>query len=276
MNSNYKILVVDDEFPVVEIVCDILTDEGYEVLSAFSGANAYEVAKKEIPNLILLDWEMPEMNGIELLNQLKDNDLTSRIPVIMITGRMNNPSDLKMAFDAGAIDFIHKPIEPIELIARTSSMILLDKYYKDSVRKKDWELALLAKTNNQVSTLLSDLSVFIEDIPSAITSESKYLKELNRKVKSHKANINNTSWEQFQEYFLNIHPNFQQNLSKRFPNLTNEELKLSYFLRLNMNSKEIAAITNKETHSIDIGRYRLRKKFKLERNISLHSFLSQF
>ncbi|MDA3816845.1 MAG: hypothetical protein PF486_05665, partial [Prolixibacteraceae bacterium] len=77
-------------------------------------------------------------------------------------------------------------------------------------------------------------------------------------------------------YFNKVHPDFSNNLLNAYPGITPEELKLSYLLRLNMSSKDIAEITNKEIHSIDIARYRLRKKLNLERNEKLQDFLMQF
>lgn len=274
-----KILVVDDDREIVNFICDILIDNNYEVLSAFDGEMAIDIIKKEIPDLIILDWEMPIKDGITTLNEIKQDSNLSSIPVIMITGRLHSNKDLKTAFDSGVIDFINKPIEAIELIARTKSMVLLNQYYKESVRKKDMELTLMSKTNHQHLTMLKELSEIVEKINekqiSNATNVAK-VQELKEKLKTVKANIRNNSWEQFQEHFLKVHPNFQHNLLTEHPNLTNEEIKLSYFLRLNMCSKEIASITNKEIHSIDIGRYRLRKKLQLDRSEKLNSYLSKF
>lgn len=277
LSAKSKILIVDDDRAIVNFICDVLIEENYEVLSAFNGKSALEITQAELPDLIILDWEMPIMDGIETLSFLKAIDSIKDIPVIMITGRLNSKKDLKYAFDAGAIDFIRKPIDSIELIARTKSMLLLNKYFKDSVRKKDWELTLLSNSHHQNTKLLSDLTSFIGDVKDYNKNDqTKFIEELKEKVKRIKLNISNSSWEQFQSYFVSVHPNFQENLLAQFPNITNEELRLCYFLRLNMSSKEIASITNKEMHSIDIARYRLRKKLNLERNEKLNVFLSGF
>lgn len=272
-----KLLVVDDDTFVVDFVSNILIDNQYEVLAAFNGEMAIKIIEKEMPDLIIMDWEMPVRDGIETVRYLKSQPHLSDIPVIMITGRLNTKQDLKVAFDVGAIDFIHKPIEPVELLARTNSMLLLNKYYKESVRKKDWELTLLSSSVTQNENLLEEISDIFDKMSETImkNSPSRY-DEIKSKIKKIRGNLKNNSWEQFQSYFNNVYPNFMDNLLNAFPKLSPEELKLCHFLKMNMSSKEIAALTNKEMHSIDIARYRLRKKFDLDRDVKFNEFLSQF
>ena len=272
-----KILVVDDDAAVVDIISDVLLENHYEVFAAFNGKQAIEVALNEQVNLIILDWEMPVKDGIETLSALKQIPDMESVPVIMISGRMTSIDNLKQAFEAGAIDFIRKPVETVELVARVRSMLMLSNYYKESLRKKDWELTLLAKTNHQNDELLSELIAFINKMYQTCKDidEDKF-NTLRSMLNRLKANINNNSWEQFEYYFKNVHPGFSTNLLKAFPKITSEELRLCYYLRMNMSSKEIASLTNREIHSIDIARYRLRKKLKLGREQKLHEFLMKF
>ena len=272
-----KILVVDDDPSVVDYITDIFSNFHYEAFAAFNGEAAIKIIQNEIPDLIIMDWEMPVKNGIETLKYLKTKQAIQHIPVIMISGRMTSMEDLQTAFDAGAIDFIRKPIDPVELIARTKSMLMLSKYFKESVQKKDWELTMLSKTNHQNNSLINELIDVVNEMKEACTSiDTKMYKKLNDKILKIKGNFRNKSWEQFENYFKNVHPFFSDNLLKEYSNITSEELRLCYFLRLNMTSKEIASITSKEMHSIDIARYRLRKKLHLDRQVKLHEFLSKF
>lgn len=272
-----KLLIVDDDPFVVDFITNVLIDYNYEVLAAFDGEMTIKIVEKEKPDLIIMDWEMPKKNGIDTIKYLKSQPGISDIPVIMITGRLNNIADLKIAFDAGAIDFIHKPIEPIELIARTNSMLLLYKYYKESIRKKDWELTLLSNSIHHNEKILVEMSALFEHLSKSVqvVDEDKFI-EIKAKIKNINSNIKNNSWDQFQSYFKNVYPQFIDNLLKTYPKLSSEEIKLCHFLRMNMSSKEIASITNKEMHSIDIARYRLRKKLHLERDVKFNEFLSLF
>lgn len=276
-NRKNKILIVDDDSSVIEMVSDFLTLKNYEILAASNGKIAIEIAIDELPDLIIMDWEMPIKDGITTLIEIKKTDEIKQIPVIMITGRMTSIADLQTAFDAGAIDFIRKPIDKTELMARTKSMLMLAHYHKESVRKKDWELTLLSRTNTQNDTLLTEIIEMLETMHEKCNMVDMFMyKELRSKIRQLQSTINNHSWEQFEEYFRNVHPNFHENLMGKHPKINPEELKLCYLLRLNMNSKEIAVLTNKELNSVDVARYRLRKKMKIERDIKLHEYMSQF
>ncbi|MFA9388589.1 MAG: response regulator [Prolixibacteraceae bacterium] len=277
MEIRSKILVVDDDTLVIDFVSNILMEYNYEVLAANDGDSAIKVVRKEHPDLVILDWEMPNRDGISTVKYLKSQDDLLDIPIIMITGRMNSMDDLKVAFDAGAIDFIHKPIEPIELIARTRSMLMLNGYFHELIRQKDWELTLISNTIQQNELLLNEMSSLFQTLSESIKDQdrAKYT-ALQTKIKKINSALKNNAWEQFQDYFKNVHPDFMDKLLAAFPKISPEELKLCHFLRLNMSSKEIASITNKEMHSVDIARYRLRKKFMLARDVKFNEFLAQF
>lgn len=131
--QTHKILIVDDEFEHLDAIVEILEriDIPCRILQAFTGANAYKIAEIEIPDLIITDWEMPGMNGIELIEKLKSNAKTSDIPIIMCSGVMTSSENLDTALQAGAVDYIRKPIDKIELIARTKANLhLADSYQK--------------------------------------------------------------------------------------------------------------------------------------------------
>jgi DNA-binding response OmpR family regulator len=279
MNGNgkirkYKLLIADDESAIIESITNVLEKFNYEILAAPNGQKAYNIAVKVLPDLIITDWEMPILNGVEFIRKLKNNESTKGIPIIMITGVMNTLDNLKIAFDAGATDFIDKPIVPVELVARTRSMLMLADYYKEAIKQKDWELTLQAKnmlTNTEFNTkLLSKLEILtkshLEDNESAKKILNDIKSELNLKIKTQ-------AWEDFETHFKSVHPLFMENLINNFPKLSSGEIKLCALLRLNLNSKEIASILFQNPQSIDIARYRLRKKMDLNRDENLNSFL---
>src|ERR1044072_5216433 len=102
------ILVVDDIQKNIQVVGGILSIAGFEVMPATSGAQAFERIKTQLPDLILLDFMMPDVNGIEVCRQLKKNPATKKIPVIFLTAS-NEMEHLVQAFDAGAVDYVTKP-----------------------------------------------------------------------------------------------------------------------------------------------------------------------
>lgn len=128
----YQILVVDDQVENLHVIVSIVTKqaEEYEVLQALDGSSALEIAKAELPDLIITDWEMPVLNGIELIKALQQDPTTQDIPVIMCTGIMTKSENLRTALDAGAVDYIRKPVDEVELLARIRSMIKLSDSMK--------------------------------------------------------------------------------------------------------------------------------------------------
>jgi two-component system, sensor histidine kinase and response regulator len=165
MALKYTILVVDDQrdnlMRIVEMIEDKYKD--CEIFHALDGATALKISEHEIPDLIILDWEMPGLNGIETTRKLKENPETKDIPVIICTGKMTSSKHLETALNAGAVDYIRKPIDKVELLSRIRSMLLLSESYKDIKnlsQNKDRLLSIIAHDlKNPIYTvkLLMDL-----------------------------------------------------------------------------------------------------------------------
>ncbi len=116
-----KILVVDDDPDIIEILTYNLSNEGYNVKSASNGIEALKKAKKFIPDIILLDVMMPEMDGIEACSNLREIESLSKSRIIFLSARSEDFT-LIAAFDAGADDYINKPVKPKILLKKISSI----------------------------------------------------------------------------------------------------------------------------------------------------------
>lgn len=121
-----SILIVDDSPFISKVLVDILQDE-YEVMSAANGVEALSIAKEKKPELILLDVEMPDMDGFEVLKRLKKDDDMARIPVIFLTG-MVSPKYEEKGFICGAVDYITKPYNPTIVKLRVKTHMELAIY----------------------------------------------------------------------------------------------------------------------------------------------------
>ena len=117
-----KILVVDDTELNLKMVGAILLKDGYEVITARSGNEALELIKVSPPALAILDVMMPDMDGYTLCNRLRENSITAKIPIIILTA-LSGVEDKIKAFDSGADDFLAKPFEPQELRARIKVLL---------------------------------------------------------------------------------------------------------------------------------------------------------
>jgi two-component system alkaline phosphatase synthesis response regulator PhoP len=129
-----KILLVDDEPDILEFMSYTLKKEGYDVLMASNGNEAISVARKENPQLIMLDIMMPEMDGIETCSELRKIDALKNTLISFLTARNEDYSQIA-GFDVGADDYITKPIRPRVLVSRINA--LLRRQNSDIVKKDD-------------------------------------------------------------------------------------------------------------------------------------------
>lgn len=125
-------LVVEDDVYNIEVIENKLNNE-YTIAAAHNGKEAIEMLAAFMPDFILLDWNMPVMNGLDTLRFLKANTQTTNIPVVMMTGYMTEMDDMMLAYENGVIDFIRKPFDLMELKARLRSIHQFAKYYKQEL-----------------------------------------------------------------------------------------------------------------------------------------------
>ncbi|MCU0436980.1 MAG: hybrid sensor histidine kinase/response regulator [Raineya sp.] len=156
LKNKPTLLIADDQPDNLRAIIDILQKSSlqFEFINVPNGKVLVDIAIKKQPDLIITDWEMPEMNGLEAISALKQHPQTQDIPVIICTGIMITPNDLKVALEAGAADYIKKPIEPIELLARVQSMLTLSASYRKIKEQKE-ELETLNILKNRLLSVVS-------------------------------------------------------------------------------------------------------------------------
>ena len=139
-----RILVVDDELANINLMCRHLTGQGYELVSAADGVAALDLVSRVRPDVILLDVNMPGLDGFEVCRRLKANRATRLIPVVMLTG-LSELTDRVRGIEAGADDFLSKPFALAELRARVASLRRL-KRYTDELDSAEALILSLART----------------------------------------------------------------------------------------------------------------------------------
>jgi DNA-binding response OmpR family regulator len=121
------VLVVDDDADIRELIVWKLTHAGYTVLAAADGEAGLAAAtgaggSGEIPDLILVDWMMPRMTGIELCRALRDDPATARLPIILLTAKADE-AEVETGFAVGVDDYIAKPFSPREMVSRVQAVL---------------------------------------------------------------------------------------------------------------------------------------------------------
>ncbi|RMG71891.1 MAG: adenylate/guanylate cyclase domain-containing response regulator [Chloroflexi bacterium] len=181
-----KILAVDDNPDNIQLIVDIVEDLGHDVIKAYDGYQALDAVKQFLPDLILLDVNMPGMSGFEVLAKLKENDETKQIPVIMLTALAGIDHRVE-GLGLGAEDYLVKPFSPLELIARIKAR-LRAKAQTDDLRemqqviRKTFERYVSSAVVNQLlkdptsielGGKLQMITVFFADIEGFTTTSER-------------------------------------------------------------------------------------------------------
>src|SRR3954447_9712056 len=125
-----RVLVVDDLEANVKLLEAKLSSEYFDVLSAYNGRSALEIAASELPDVVLLDVMMPRMDGFEVCRELKANRRTADVPVVMVTALSDVANRLR-GLEAGADDFLTKPVNDVALFARVRSLVRLKRMMEE-------------------------------------------------------------------------------------------------------------------------------------------------
>ena len=120
--KKHRILIVEDEKPIRDMVYFALDSDGYEIVEAVNGAQATEQLAQDLPSLILMDWMLPDVTGLELVRRIKRDEITCHIPIIMLTAKTEERDKIE-GLDSGADDYITKPFSVRELSARIRAVM---------------------------------------------------------------------------------------------------------------------------------------------------------
>ena len=273
------ILIVDDLVENLQVIVSIFEQNRPDLViyQANSGEMGLELALKMLPDIILTDWDMPGSSGIDLILELKKHKATRDIPVIMATGIMLSPENLREALEAGAIDFLTRPINDVELLARTHSALLLSEQHKNALAEKDRQLAEIALDITKNDAFLNKFKKRMENLLLAFPYDQTHPKEeVAAIIGELDRQLIHDNWQRFQLSFETVHRGYVQMLAETHPELSPGEVKLSIFLKLGMNTKDIANLLFLTPESVKVARSRLRKKLGLSLTDNLHSYLMTF
>lgn len=284
----YKILVADDDPGILELIMEYLVDQPEELLYAPNGQKAIEIARDTIPDLIIMDWEMPVLNGIEAVKALQADPTTRNIPIIISTGVMKEPKDLKQALESGAVDYMRKPLHPIEFNARVRANLRIKMQHeqitsllqrekalmKESIARKDRELTAAALNENKRNELIQDVLEKLGDLMGKYNMEDRAAIISLRNHFKNQLNFDKNQ-QGFLRHFEEVHPGFFDVLEEKFPNITVNDRRICAYLRIGLNNKEIAQLLNVESASVRKSLTRLKKKMMLGLEDDLREVIAQ-
>ena len=280
------ILIVDDEKEIIRIMNRELRAyyDQIEILNAGNGKMAVRVAEEELPDIIIMDWDMPEMNGIEATRAIKTSDRAHDIPVIMATGRMTQPEDLRIALEAGAVDFVRKPVEFVELMARINTSLrireqnlAIQQLLKSEIELKNRKLTttsmLIVEQNNLLNGFFDELNVIEKKAHSVCNQLAPQVGDLKRRIQNY-FDIDK-SWDTFKFHFEEVHPKFFDIIQELGEDISHKDLKLCAYLKLGMDNKEIANLLNITASSARVTLSRLKKKLNIAEGDNLREVIAE-
>ena len=185
MINKYKILLVDDEKDILEFLKYNLENEGYNVVTAGNGKKALEIARRILPDLIVLDVMMPEMDGISTAIEIKKYPKLNEALILFLTARSEEYSELA-GFDAGADDYVTKPIKPKLLIRRIKALLKRNK--KNDIRnniklfdleiEKERHLLLYKGQEIYLARKEFNLLYYLMSVPGKVFTRQEILSEI--------------------------------------------------------------------------------------------------
>jgi DNA-binding response OmpR family regulator len=180
--NKYRLVIIDDHADVLEILHYNLTREDYEVKDFLNAVDALQYITRENTDLVITDWMLPEMDGLELCKKLKHSPATRAIPVVMVTGR-NDEIDVVTALELGAEEYISKPFRILELLTRVKK--ILKRQNKDVVTRGGLKIDLPGY-KIYVNDVLLDLTLaefklleLLARQPGKVFSRSQIIEQIN-------------------------------------------------------------------------------------------------
>lgn len=150
---SFKILIADDAPDTVTLMIRYMQNEGYDCITASNGLEVLEKTRAEMPDLVLLDINMPEKDGFTALEEIRSDPAIQHIPVIIFTAARLNPGDVQSGLNLGADDYITKPFDRRELFARIRTKLRV-KEAEDAIRRRNRELSVLPEIGRELSARL--------------------------------------------------------------------------------------------------------------------------
>lgn len=291
----HNVLIVDDWICDRALYKEFLASENYNFFELDDGDQVLDLLQLQPIDVIILDWQLPRMNGLETLKALKSSSPFADIPVIVITG-LDEEVVMKDSFENGSVDFIYKPVSSIELNVRMNNILRQSnklackteliseishqqEQLKSEIANKQAKLASLEVNSDQIFSNLKEIKQDLQKahvlLKSDLLEERKDAQKILRKVnhKIEKLNDSKQNWNEIKDIYQTIESEFIHKLSDINSKLTTLDIKHCLYMKMNLENHEIATILNIAPRSVHMRAYRLRKKLNLSQDQDLRAFI---
>lgn len=291
INRPKNILLVDDDPDITNVIVNIFENTKWTFFQARNGNQAYDIACKERVDMVITDWNMPQCDGLELIQLLKENSQTLHIPIVILTGIMTDSEHLKKALELGATDFIRKPINEVELNARVISVLSLFDAHQQQLKVQqqltevktqilqnelDYSKKMMSEKIRQQAQMSKKINHFIgvlNTLSEYCNGDGKLL--LDKHVKELQFEKADNAEQEFFIYFEQQYPNFFKSLDACHPDLTEKEKKICALLVSDFNNRKIAQFFSNSESTIKTARKHLRRKLQISADVNLNNYLQQ-
>lgn len=277
--SKKKILIVDDVPKNIELAANILQTKNYNITFAKSGPIALEKVGIIDFDLILLDVMMPEMDGFEVCKILKDDEKTKDIPVIFVTAKSETENVVK-GFELGAVDYVTKPFQTEELLARVKTHINIREKLEE---KREIEKRLSDEQTGEGEEGTEELKKQLESRKAELENVTLFyeLRSQMDKLIQDKSPVARMEIRHIKEMISNLfidksNQEFHRSLKQNYPKLTFDDLRLCSYLKQRFLNVEIAEFLETSPEAVYTRKSRLRQKLNLSKDQDITDFLANY
>jgi len=308
-----RIMIIDDYESDRLLYKEYLDNQGYEFLEASDGDEAAHLLTRHVPDVILLDWQMPKKNGLELLTEIDEQFDIKGTPVIMITGMLQDQVR-QQAYDHGSIDFISKPVDQLDLQVRVKRAVDSSEAYmglksqigqvnelNKRVEIQKSEIAKLQQIVGNAQGSLSEAAQLasmqliayesdhqsiqtqlreIQTITDSMVSQASTDNPLKAKATELHTRLSDLSgqeigWKGVQVFAQSAFPGLLPKLQLKYPDLTVQDIKHCIYIKMGLDTKTVSEMLGVSEKTVRVIRDRIRSKFDLELDDSLSMYLQQ-
>lgn len=262
--EEHTIMLIDDSLESLNLLTRILSGQGFGVRQARSGSMAIAAINKTAPDLIILDIKMPEMDGFEVCTRLKENPLTRMIPIIFVSA-LNDWHDKRQAFETGAVDYLTKPFQEPEVLARIRlhlALSLKTRHLKQAVERRTIKLE---ESNTALKVLVEHRQQEIEKLEENVIYQinALVLPYVNRLNKTRLDDRQRALTQVIESSLSEVTSQFSGKLFTRAAGVTPREMEVATLIKAGKTNIEISDILNISEPAVSFHRQNLRKKLGL-------------